>query len=102
MFIRIRGVLHYLWRAVDQHWVVLAILVQDRRNGTPAKPFFKRPLHGLQYQPRRLPITTPSYVGSWPTTCLVKGIPDLAAGDLRPPINMTPWSVAECLHTFQH
>ena len=42
VFIRIRGVLHYLWRAVDQHGVVLDILVQDRRNGTAAKRFFKR------------------------------------------------------------
>ena len=30
VFIRIRGVLYYLWRAVDQHGVVLDILVQDR------------------------------------------------------------------------
>ena len=54
MFIRIRGVLHYLWRAVDQHGVVLDILVQDRRNGAAAKRFFKRLLHGLKYKPRRL------------------------------------------------
>ena len=33
MFIRINGVLHYLWRAVDQHGVVLDILVRERRNG---------------------------------------------------------------------
>ena len=54
VFIRIRGVLHYLWRAVDQHGVVLDILVQDRRNGAAAKRFFKRLLHGLRYKPRRL------------------------------------------------
>ena len=48
------GVLHYLWRAVDQHGVVLDILVQDRRNGAAAKRFFKHLLHGLQYKPRRL------------------------------------------------
>jgi putative transposase len=54
MFIRIRGVLHYLWRAVDQNGVVLDILVQDRRNGAAAKRFFKRLLHGLRYRPRRL------------------------------------------------
>jgi putative transposase len=30
VFVRIRGVLHYLWRAVDQHGVVLDILVQER------------------------------------------------------------------------
>jgi putative transposase len=47
-------VLHYLWRAVDQHGVVLDILLQDRRNGEAAKRFFKRLMHGLQYKPRRL------------------------------------------------
>jgi putative transposase len=54
VFIRIKGVLHYLWRAVDQHGVVLDILVQDRRNGAAAKRFLKHLLHGLQYKPRRL------------------------------------------------
>ena len=54
VFIRIRGKLHYLWRAVDQHDVVLDILVQDRRNATAAKRFFRRLLKGLRYKPRRL------------------------------------------------
>jgi putative transposase len=54
VFLRINGVLHYLWRAVDQHGVVLDILVQDRRNGSAAKRFFKRLLAGLRYKPRRL------------------------------------------------
>jgi putative transposase len=54
VYIRINGDLHYLWRAVDQHGVVLDILVQDRRNAAAAKRFFKRLLHGLQYKPRRL------------------------------------------------
>ena len=54
VFIRINGTLHYLWRAVDQHGVVLDILVQGRRNGEAAKRFFKRLLRGLQYKPRRL------------------------------------------------
>ena len=52
VFIRIRGMLHYLWRAVDQHGVVLDILVQDRRNGAAARRFSKHLLHGLQYKPR--------------------------------------------------
>jgi putative transposase len=52
--IRINGVPHYLWRAVDQHGVVLDILVQDRRNATAAKRFFKRLLAGLKYRPRRI------------------------------------------------
>jgi putative transposase len=51
VFIRIRGVLRYLWRAVDQHGVVLDILVQEKRDGTAANLFFKCLLHGLQYKP---------------------------------------------------
>ena len=54
VYLRINGVLHYLWRAVDQHGVVLDILVQDRRNATAAKRFFKRLLAGLKYKPRRV------------------------------------------------
>ena len=54
VFLRINGVLHYLWRAVDQHGVVLDILVQGRRNATAAKRFFKRLLAGLKYKPKRL------------------------------------------------
>ena len=45
--------LHYLWRAVDQHGVVLDILVRDQRNGA-AKRFLEHMLRGLQYKPRRL------------------------------------------------
>ena len=54
VFVRLRGVQHYLWRAVDQHGVVLDILVQERRDGTAAKRFFKHLLGGLGYKPRRL------------------------------------------------
>src|SRR3712207_3144013 len=54
VFLRINGVLHYLWRAVDQDGVVLDILVQARRNATAAKRFFKRLLVGLKYKPRRI------------------------------------------------
>src|SRR3712207_7100876 len=54
VFIRIRGKLHYLWRAVDQHGVVLDILVQDRRNATAAKRFLKRLLAGLKFKPQRI------------------------------------------------
>jgi putative transposase len=52
VFIRIGGVQHYLWRAVDQEGVVLDILVQRRRDGNAAKRFFRRLLKGLQYAPR--------------------------------------------------
>jgi len=54
VFIRIRGEVHYLWRAVDQEGVVLDILVQSRRDAGAAKRFFKRLLKGLQYVPRVL------------------------------------------------
>jgi putative transposase len=54
VFLRIGGTLHYLWRAVDEHGVVLDILVQDRRSATAAKRLFKRLLSGLKYKPKRL------------------------------------------------
>ena len=47
VFLRINGEQHYLWRAADQHGVVLDILVQRRRNATAAKRFFRRLLRGL-------------------------------------------------------
>src|SRR5689334_23824247 len=52
VFIRIRGKVHYLWRAVDQHGTVLDVLVQSRRNTKAAKRFFGKPRKGLQYVPR--------------------------------------------------
>jgi len=52
VFIRIQGVQRCLWRAVDQDGVVLDILVQERRDATAAKRFFRRLLKGLQYVPR--------------------------------------------------
>ena len=52
MFVRIRGKLHYLRRAVDQHGHVLDILVQSRRNTRAAKRFLCKLLRGLQYVPR--------------------------------------------------
>src|ERR1700680_1371557 len=44
VYLKIKGKLHYLWRAVDQDGEVLDILVQPRRN--------KR--EGLQYVPRAI------------------------------------------------
>jgi len=54
VFIRIRGKVHYLWRAVNQNGVVLDILVQSRRSAKAAKRFFRKLLRGLQYVPRVL------------------------------------------------
>jgi len=52
VFVKINGITHYLWRAVDQHGEVLDILVQSRRNAKAAKRFFWKLLNGLQYVPR--------------------------------------------------
>jgi putative transposase len=46
VFIRIRGKQPYLWRAVDQHGVVLDILVQSQRSAKAAKRFFRKLLKG--------------------------------------------------------
>ncbi len=54
VFIRIKGELHFLWRAVDRHGVVLDILVQSRRDAGAAKRFFRRLAKSLQYVPRVL------------------------------------------------
>ncbi|MGH3803814.1 MAG: IS6 family transposase [Pseudonocardiaceae bacterium] len=52
VYIRINGIQHYLWRAVDQHGNVLDVLVQSHRNAKAANKFFRRLLKGLQYVPR--------------------------------------------------
>jgi putative transposase len=52
VFVRIRGKVPYLWRAVDQHGRVLDILVQSLRNAKAAKRFFKKLLKRLRYVPR--------------------------------------------------
>lgn len=54
VFLRINGVLHYLWRAVDQNGAVRDVLVEDRRNATAVKRFFKRLLTGLKFKPHRI------------------------------------------------
>ena len=54
VFVKINGIIHYLWRAVDQDGNVLDVLVQSRRNGEAAKRVFRKLLKGLQYVPRVL------------------------------------------------
>jgi putative transposase len=54
VFIKIRGQLHYLWRAVDQDGDVLEILVQKRRDAEAAERFFCKILRGQGKEPRRL------------------------------------------------
>ncbi|MER6409316.1 IS6 family transposase [Streptomyces viridosporus] len=52
VFVKINGVRHYLWRAVDQDGTVLDILVQNRRNKAAARRFFRRLLKGIGAVPR--------------------------------------------------
>jgi putative transposase len=54
VFIKINGVQHYLWRAVDQDGDELDILVQKRRDKRAAKPFFKKLLKGQQVKPLKI------------------------------------------------
>ena len=52
VFIKINGVQHYLWRAVDQSGVVLDVLIQSRRNAQAAQRFFRKLLKGERFAPR--------------------------------------------------
>ncbi|MFD5337843.1 IS6 family transposase [Streptomyces hawaiiensis] len=52
VFIKINGEQKYLWRAVDQDGMVLDILVQNRRDRTAAKRFFRRLLKTAGVVPR--------------------------------------------------
>jgi putative transposase len=42
VFLKINGITHYLWRAVDQNGVVLDILVQPKRDRFAAMRFFRK------------------------------------------------------------
>ena len=46
VLLKIRGKRHWLWRAVDQHGVVLDILVQQRRDQQAAERFLRQVLEG--------------------------------------------------------
>jgi putative transposase len=52
VFIKINGVTHYLWRAVDQKGVVIDILVQPKRDRFAAMRFFRKLLHATGREPR--------------------------------------------------
>jgi putative transposase len=54
VLVKINGITHYLWRAVDQRGNVLDVLVQSRRNAKAAKRFFRKLLKGLRFVPRVL------------------------------------------------
>ncbi|MGP3691359.1 IS6 family transposase [Streptomyces sp. IBSNAI002] len=52
VFIKVRGVRKYLWRAVDQDGNVLDILVQNRRDKPAARRFFRRVITTTGQVPR--------------------------------------------------
>ena len=54
VFIKIDGIQHYLWRAVDQDGEVVDVYLQKRRDGAAAKRFFKRLLKKNQCEPRKI------------------------------------------------
>lgn len=54
VFIKINGIQHYLWRAVDQDGEVVDIYLQKRRDGMAAKRFFKRLLKKNNGEPRQI------------------------------------------------
>jgi len=54
VFIKINGVVHYLWRAVDQDGDEIDILVQKRRNKSAARRFFKKLLKGQGAKPIKI------------------------------------------------
>jgi putative transposase len=51
VFIKMNGVQHYLWRAVDQNGAVIDILVQPRRDRWAALRFFRQLLHVAERGP---------------------------------------------------
>ena len=54
IFVKIQGVQHYLWRAIDQDGEVVDVFLQRRRDGNAAKCFFKRLLRASGSEPRRI------------------------------------------------
>lgn len=50
----IRGVQHYLWRAVDQEGEVVDIFLQKKRDGGSGKRFFRRFLWKSKNSPREI------------------------------------------------
>jgi putative transposase len=52
VFLKINGVTHYLWRAVDQNGVVIDILVQPKRDRFAAIRFFGKLLRPSRVRPR--------------------------------------------------
>ncbi len=54
VFIKINGVQHYLWRAVDQDGDVVDVFLQEKRDSRAAKRFFNRLIKSNQGNPRKI------------------------------------------------
>ena len=54
VFVKIDGIQHYLWRAVDQDGDVVDVFLQSRRDGKAAKRFFRRLLKIHRNEPRKI------------------------------------------------
>lgn len=54
VFVKIGGIQHYLWRAVDQDGEVVDVFLQKRRDGKAAKRFFRRLLKVHRSEPRKI------------------------------------------------
>lgn len=52
VFVKINGVQHYLWRAVDQNGVVIDVLLQPKRDRLAAMRFFRKLLRATGRLPR--------------------------------------------------
>jgi putative transposase len=77
--LKIAGVKHWLWRAVDQTGVVLDVLVQRRRDKQAAKRLLRKLLKKQMRPPR---VISPT---SWPAMGRPKGrsCPALSIGNTR-------------------
>ena len=54
VFVRIQGLQHYLWRAIEQDGEVVDVFLQRRIDGVAAKRFFERILRASGNEPRRI------------------------------------------------
>ena len=54
VFVKINGMQHYLWRALDQDGEVVDVFLQAKRDGAAAKRFFKRLLRSHGDEPRKI------------------------------------------------
>ena len=54
VFVKINGMQHYLWRAVDQDGEVVDVYLQPKRDATVAKRFFKRLIRNQKGEPRKI------------------------------------------------